>query len=387
MGAKVHLNRQPWKQPLDRAVRSISNTGRSKRPLTRLPGSERNELVRPRISVVIPLYNKQDEIERCLRSVMAQTFADFEVVIVDDGSTDASAAKVGAFTDSRVRLIRQSNAGVARARNLAIEEAAADWIAFLDADDEWLPDHLENMRDLMDAAPDAGLCCAAYWIDRGGGMRRRVGLARRHVQANGLVMDYFSAPDGTMTLPTAAAARRDALLAAGGFRQLFGEDVDLFLRLAAMYPVAYSPMATAIWHVDAGNRRCVGQEAAVKLHVPGSLEPSLKFLESCAAVTPDAMRKARRFVAERERKAIVKTLLQGERKHARYLLDRWEREFAKRDHELEWLIGQAPAGLLSLWSKWTSLSNRATTALAYARAWRASRRAFRVVPLRQALSN
>jgi hypothetical protein len=351
-----------------------------------LPGSERNELVRPQISVVIPLYNKQDEIERCLRSVMAQTLADFEVVIVDDGSTDASAAKAGEFTDPRVRLIRQVNGGLAAARNRGIAEASGEWVAFLDADDTWRPEHLAQIAGLTERNPEAGLVLTAFWIDRGRGMRRQVRLARRHIEARGGIKDYFALPSGKSS-SSASAVRRDAILEAGGFRHMFGEDIDLFLRMAAMGPVAYGREATSVWHVDAQNRMCVEQEARVQLHVPGSLLPSLKFLESCAAVAPDSMRKARRFVAERERKAIVKTLLQGERNHARYLLDRWEREFAKRDRDLEWLIGHAPASLLSLWAKGTSLSKKAATALSYARAWRASRRAFRGRPLRHALSN
>ncbi|HVZ82392.1 MAG TPA: glycosyltransferase family A protein [Terracidiphilus sp.] len=343
--------------------------------------------MQPKISVVIPLYNKQDEIERCLRSALAQTFADFEVLVVDDGSTDASAAKASSFTDPRVRLIRQANGGVARARNRAIEEAEAELIAFLDADDEWLPEYLENLMRLAEAAPQAGVYFAAYWIDRGNGMRRRVRLAQRFVQANGLVKDYFAAPDGAMTLPTAAAVRREAVLAAGGFRQMFGEDVDLFLRLAAMYPVAYSSRAAAVWHVDAGNRRCVNQKATVKLYEPGGLQASLDFLTACPVVSRDALQRARRFVAERERRAIVATLLQGQREHARLLLERWERDSGRRDERLEALITHAPTPMLRLWGRWRNISARAATAMAYAREWAVCRRTFRATPLRQALSN
>lgn len=343
--------------------------------------------MQPKISVVIPLYNKQDEIGRCMRSVLAQTFGDFEVVVIDDGSTDASAERVAEFSDPRIRLIRQANGGVALARNRAIEEARAELIAFLDGDDEWLPTHLENLMLLVKSAPQAGLYFTAYWIDRGGGMRRRVRLPRRHVRASGVVKDYFSAPDGAMSLPTASMVRKAAILAAGGFRQMFGEDVDLYLRLAAMYPAAYSPKAAAVWHIDAGNRRCVDQSATVKLYEPGSLRQSLEFLAANPAVKPEMQGKARTYVARRELRAVWGTLLAGQRNHARWLLSEWRREYGNGAPALELLIGFAPGGLLRLWARVRALAGKANTAAAYACAWAANRRTFGNDDLERALSN
>ena len=93
----------------------------------------------PAISVVIPLYNKVKYIRRALDSVLNQTSADLEVIVVDDGSTDGGGHVVLRQHDGRVRLIRQGNKGVSVARNRGVSEARADLIAFLDADDEWLP--------------------------------------------------------------------------------------------------------------------------------------------------------------------------------------------------------------------------------------------------------
>ena len=89
------------------------------------------------ISVVIPLYNKEKQIKRTIQSVLTQTFQDFEIVIVNDGSTDNSTIEVEKIKDSRIRLIHQENAGVSAARNKGIEEAKYELIALLDADDEW----------------------------------------------------------------------------------------------------------------------------------------------------------------------------------------------------------------------------------------------------------
>ena len=103
-----------------------------------------------RVSVIIPLYNKAPYVRRALDSVAAQTFTDFEVIVVDDGSTDGGAELVAAYGDSRVRLLRQANAGPGAARNRGIAEARGDILAFLDADDVWLPVFLEESMRLLD---------------------------------------------------------------------------------------------------------------------------------------------------------------------------------------------------------------------------------------------
>lgn len=108
------------------------------------------------ISVVIPLYNKEQSIASTLQSVLKQTYQDFEIVIVNDGSTDHSVEKVAKVTDPRIRLIHQKNAGVSAARNRGIEEAGGEYIAFLDADDEWKSNYLKIQYKLTQKYPE---CC------------------------------------------------------------------------------------------------------------------------------------------------------------------------------------------------------------------------------------
>src|SRR5260370_952192 len=103
-----------------------------------------------KVSIVIPLYNKAAYIKRALDSVRAQTFADYEVIVVDDGSTDGGGDLVTGYGDPRVRLIRQNNAGPGPARNRGIEDAAGPYLTFLDADDEWMPTFLEKSLGLLD---------------------------------------------------------------------------------------------------------------------------------------------------------------------------------------------------------------------------------------------
>ena len=101
------------------------------------------------ISIVIPLYNKGFIISETLDSVLAQTFTDFEIIIVNDGSTDNGFEIVSQFSDKRIKLFQQQNKGAAAARNLGIEKATGELIAFLDADDYWYPNHLEVVLDII----------------------------------------------------------------------------------------------------------------------------------------------------------------------------------------------------------------------------------------------
>jgi glycosyltransferase involved in cell wall biosynthesis len=106
------------------------------------------------ISVVIPLYNKAAEIERTLRSVLAQTLSPLEIIVVDDGSTDGSAAIVERVGGERVRLVHQQNRGVSAARNRGIELSRGEYVAFLDGDDRWNPDYLQTLAAFIARHPD-----------------------------------------------------------------------------------------------------------------------------------------------------------------------------------------------------------------------------------------
>lgn len=117
---------------------------------------------RPFFSVVIPLYNKQNYIKETIKSVLNQTFQDFEIVIVNDGSKDDSVKVVESIQDDRIKLVHQENSGVSVARNMGIKEANAKYIAFLDADDLWLPEFLQTIYELIQNFPDAGLYATAY---------------------------------------------------------------------------------------------------------------------------------------------------------------------------------------------------------------------------------
>jgi len=105
---------------------------------------------------VVPLYNKETYVRHCVDSILAQTIGDFELIIVDDGSTDKSAEIAGSYSDSHIRLFRQANGGVSVARNRGIAEARGKWVAFLDADDEWRFLFLQKVADCAGRFSQAG---------------------------------------------------------------------------------------------------------------------------------------------------------------------------------------------------------------------------------------
>ncbi len=209
----------------------------------------------PAVSVVIPLYNKGPYIARALNSVLAQTFQDFEVIVVDDGSTDDGAEVVRGFDDPRIRLIQQENQGVSAARNRGIEAARAEMIAFLDADDEWMAEFLETIVRLRTLYPDAGLYGTAYEVHLPGSIVQRVYITN---EGDRVLSSYFGALvnfGSNIFNSSSFAAPREILTSVGGYPLgvKWSEDVTLWGKVALLYPVAYSPKICSIYHQYTAN--------------------------------------------------------------------------------------------------------------------------------------
>jgi glycosyltransferase involved in cell wall biosynthesis len=214
-----------------------------------------------KISVIIPLFNKGPYIARALNSVLNQTYQDFEVIVVDDGSTDNGAEIVRGFDDPRIRLIRQENRGVSATRNQGFDKAISDYIAFLDADDEWMPKHLETILRLIENFPLAGMYTTAY--------KRRTPSGKTrwdcykfipHPPWEGLIPDYFksAALGESPVCSSVVVIPRKIFIETGGFPEgyWYGEDADLFGKIALKYPVAFSWELGALYHWDVLNRAC-----------------------------------------------------------------------------------------------------------------------------------
>ncbi|HWA47596.1 MAG TPA: glycosyltransferase family A protein [Dongiaceae bacterium] len=227
--------------------------------MTEFPGT--------RFTVLIPLYNKRPHIERALNSVFAQTLPPQEILIVDDGSSDGGYELVRSLQDSRIKLHRRDRPGPGgyAARNFGIERAAEDWIAFLDADDEWQPHHLETVARTIAMAerPEDLVCVGTGYHNVYPGGRQELDIyTRAHQGAAPAFLDFrdmistWLLVGGSPIWTSAAACRRDALLAAGLFpadRCTRGGDKDMWFRLAAQGITAINPTVSATYYKDSVN--------------------------------------------------------------------------------------------------------------------------------------
>jgi|SRR6185437_5057881 len=195
----------------------------------------------PAVSIAIPLYNKADFVADAVRTALAQTFTDHEIVVIDDGSTDGGAENLRAIADPRLRVIRQDNAGVATARTRAMREGRGQYVAFLDADDLWHPDHLHHLMQMARQFPRAALFGNDF--AEGAGDASWAGGSRESVRYRP-VEDYFAeCAYGRAPLYTSSCmVLRQRALDAGGFPigNYCGEDLALWIMLAADAPVVVS---------------------------------------------------------------------------------------------------------------------------------------------------
>jgi len=217
-------------------------------------------------SVIIPLYNKAPYIEKALQSVLQQTFRNFEIIVVDDGSTDngAEIVKKVFSTDyltahqlqiplKGFQLISQPNQGVSTARNNGAKQAKENYLAFLDADDEWHPEYLAKMKQLIEQFPDAGLWASNYYIVKNGRNRQAtVGVEKDFSKG---IINYFQVYAKTLCMPIwtgAAIVSKKVFEEEHGFKpQLkLGEDFDLWVRIAIKHPVAFLNEPLAYYHQD-----------------------------------------------------------------------------------------------------------------------------------------
>jgi glycosyltransferase involved in cell wall biosynthesis len=203
------------------------------------------------ISVVMPLYNKEREVNRAIKSVLNQTVTDFELIVVNDGSTDRGADVVGAINDRRIRIISQENCGVSAARNRGIEEARSELIAFLDADDEWEPYFLETVFRLRKNYPRCSVFATNYRCRSADGSL--IPTIIRGIPAppwEGTFGNYFKVASNSdpPIWSSAVVVTKKAITSIGGFPLgvTFGEDLLTWARLALHYEIAYSTRSCAI---------------------------------------------------------------------------------------------------------------------------------------------
>ena len=210
----------------------------------------------PSISVVIPLYNKAPHILGTLSSVLAQDLQPLEIIVVDDGSTDNGAEIVARMDNVLIKLHRQANRGVSAARNAGVAMATGSHIAFLDADDEWYPQHIETLLALIQRFPGLGAYSTMHVI-RHGNAEIRPQCPYPEGSSN-QVDDFFARFSRGLSIINASTAcvDRDALIAIGGFPEDVsrGEDIIVWIKLAQHCGMAHAAVRTAVYNRDAVNR-------------------------------------------------------------------------------------------------------------------------------------
>jgi glycosyltransferase involved in cell wall biosynthesis len=227
----------------------------------------------PSVSVIVPCYNRARTIERALRSVVRQTFTNFEVIVCDDGSTDGTGELVRAFAadDPRIQLYRLSeNVGPAGARNLGMRIARGEYIAFLDSDDEWLPEKLARQVERLDAQPlEVGVCLTGATIIKNGNVGVPITYMPRGAWEANTFLQFVTGRIQFLT-PT-IMFRRHCLDTVGpmvaGMRR--NEDVEFLLRMFAQYGLAVIPEVHAVCHLHVPRRpQCYSEMiAAVPYHM------------------------------------------------------------------------------------------------------------------------
>ncbi|MGA9525396.1 MAG: glycosyltransferase family A protein [Myxococcaceae bacterium] len=302
------------------------------RRLSNVQALERSEVMR--VSVVVPLYNKARWVRRSLDSIAAQSLRDFEVIVVNDGSTDGSEELVEQYPDPRFRLVNQQNAGPGAARNRGIAESRAPLVAFLDADDEWLPTYLErSVRLLERSGPEVAATTCCYYELPASVHRRE--LWRLRGVRDGLFRTQPDTPPSRLVhllafmSPWSTIARREVLDRYGGFfgreRCLYGEDAFLWLKVLLNETLVFSLEPLVRYHTEAS-------ALSRNLQGPRQVEPFLLYPEELELACPKRLKHVlREVLAIRAAKTACMLSWWGRWREARALVDRFAEDRPLRE--------------------------------------------------------
>jgi len=235
-----------------------------------------------RVSVVIPAHNVASCVGRAVDSALAQHYTDHEVIVVDDGSTDATAEILAGY-GAAIRVVGKRNGGLSSARNAGIRAAAGELVAFLDADDYWLPAKLARQVALLDARPEIGFCSTAAALEAPDGSRLGEWLCLP--PADDMLREIFARNAAVAGSGSAVVVRRALFDRAGMFDESLRslEDIDMWMRLAAITRYA-----------------CVPEPLTVVLRSPDSMSRNLDVMRESAI---RVLRKNRRLLAASDRGA------------------------------------------------------------------------------------
>jgi glycosyltransferase involved in cell wall biosynthesis len=216
----------------------------------------------PAVSVVIPIFNGEQYLRKTLESVFAQTYRNYEVICVDDGSTDGSPAILQSYAGS-VTVLRQANAGQSAARNAGVRSARGNYVAFLDQDDLWYAHKLERQVRVLDDQPDVVLVhCDEDWIDPSGTVLRRGVTGANRVSRHEALLTKLMGKEASFIMPSAMLIRRETFERIGGFdSSLQGyEDFDLCIRLRLQGLFVFQEESGICYRMHSGGFNRMGGE-------------------------------------------------------------------------------------------------------------------------------
>jgi glycosyltransferase involved in cell wall biosynthesis len=310
-----------------------------------------------RFSVVIPLYNKAPYIESAIGSVLAQTVQDFEIIIVDDGSTDDSADIVAAIGDPRIRLYRQANAGVSSTRNRAISMACGQWVVFLDADDWQHPHYLQSLVIAQDLYPSADVAATQYIpvSDTDTEWPPAWQVPAESV-ATGSIELIEDLPTKWMSGPTFATSsvciRKTRLMqmqpcfAVG---ESHAEDLDLWFRVAEKSPIAWVKRPLVAYRVSVKGSLSLKNP---KLELPPFFH-RLRDRALSGVMTEAQARSSLKLVADQQISMARDALASGQRREAIRLLRRAHNWASKRRWWFTLVMTFfVPGELVRRWERW-----------------------------------
>ncbi len=273
-------------------------------------------------SIIIPLYNKERHIERCLNSVFSQSYNNYEIIVVDDGSTDNSVNIVKEYQDTRhktqdFRIFHQINGGVSTARNTGIKESKYELIALLDADDAWMPKFLEIIIKSIDKYPEAGAYTTDYDIIRKNERRHIPHHKFIPIDQNSeypyttIIPNYFKSMiyGDPMITSSSICIKKETFNKVGLFpeEERLGEDKDMWARIALVYPIAFSWYLGATYFENADNRTCLKYIPNYERYFIRTLQKKLDANE----VPSDLVRDVRKYVSLNIIKLAAKNIKTG----------------------------------------------------------------------------
>ena len=283
-----------------------------------------------RVSVVIPLYNKAESVLAAVGSVLRQSYGDVEILVVDDGSTDSSVSLVAGIGDRRIRLIAQANAGPGAARNRGLGEALGEYVAFLDADDEWEPGFLQLAVDALDRHPE----CGAWVSGRAVGPERVTqGPRNRRMGITGGLwrLPHLTPPKALKFYvdfchSSCIVARRSLVQRYGGYydasRSTYGEDSYLWLMFVMNHPLYLDPEPHVWFHTEHSS---LGSALLGRHPVRPALTASGPLLDRCDPAYLDELRDLLAYYRLIETEKLV-----GQGRLAKGELETWRNRFPWR---------------------------------------------------------